>query len=320
MKKVAIVSDISGWIMDNFADNIMNVLSDKFEFTKFYMEGESSKTWNWDYESKFDIIYMMLPSYLKKNIDIKKYRTSFHGGPGIEGQADQINRFNLSNMKVSYVAKQVKDRVKKYKLKNAEWFTPYGVNPEEYNITNNIDMGTLKCGYAGWLGYILGNQNNHRRIYWINDAHEKLKFDLYFAAGLRRYIKNRDIEVFEEKFKKLKNVHLGFYSREEIIEFYKKINCYLVPDKYAGGPMPVLEAGIMGIPSITTNAGLCGDIIKNDENGLLISGYTNFLKAIKFLMNNPDERLRLGNNMRNYVIENRTWDKVKKYWEKFLDE
>jgi glycosyltransferase involved in cell wall biosynthesis len=316
MKKVAIVPDIKGWIMDNFADNIIEVLSDNFDFTKFYNEEDNK--WDYLYEKDFDIIYMMLPSYLKKGIKIKKYRTSFHGGPGIEGQADQINRFNLNGIKTSYVATQVKQRVKKYNLKNSDYFTPYGVSIKENNINNKMPRNKIKCGYAGWLGYILGNQNNHRRTYWINDAYKKLKFDLYFAAGLKEYIRKRDIEYFEEKFRQDNNVNIGFYSRKEMNDFYSKINCYLVPDKYAGGPMPVLEAGIMGIPSITTNAGLCGDIIKNKENGLLVSGYTNFLNAIKYLENNPDERTRLGNNMRNYILENRTWDKVKYYWKEFL--
>ena len=317
-KKIAIVPDIKGWIMDNFANNIINALSDNFEFTKFYMEEE--RKWNWDYENKFDIIYIMLPSYLKRDIKIEKYRSSFHGGPGIEGQADQINRFGLNGIRTSYVASQVKDRIKRYKLKNSEYFTPYGINPTEYNINHKIKNDKIRCGYAGWLSYILDNQRDHRRIYWINEAQEKLKFNLYFAGGLKQYIKQHQIDIFNEKFKNIKNVHLDFYSREEMKNFYSKINCYLVPDKYAGGPMPVLEAGAMGIPSITTNAGLCGDIIKDKENGLLISGYTKFCNAIKFLMNNPDERIRLGNNMRNYVLEYRTWEKVKNYWKKFFDD
>ena len=274
MKKVAIVPDIKGWIMDNFADNIMRVLSDKFEFTKFYIEGKNK--WEWSYENNFDIIYIMVPSYLKRKIKIEKYRTSFHGGPGNEGQADQIIRFNLNGIKTSYVSNQVKERLKKYKLKNSDFFTPYGVSEKENNIHNKIPEDKIRCGYAGWIGYILGNQKDHRRIYWINEAYEKLKFDLYFAGGLKQYIKNIDIQAFHEKFKKYNNVYIDYYSREQMNEYYSKINCYLVPDKYAGGPMPVLEAGIMGIPSITTNAGLCGDIIKDKENGLLIDNYDDF--------------------------------------------
>jgi glycosyltransferase involved in cell wall biosynthesis len=317
-KKIAIIPDIKGWVIDNFANNIIKVLSNEFDFTKFYMEGDN--VWKYEYEDKFDIIYMMLPSYLKKNIKIEKYRTSFHGGPGIEGQADQINRFNLNGIRTSYVATQVKERLKKYKLKNSNYFTPYGVNPDEYNITHIIKNDKIKCGYAGWISYILDNQRNHRRIYWIVESQKDLKFDMYFAGGLEEYVKNLQKDAFHEKFKKINNIYLGYYSREQMKDFYSKINCYLVPDKYAGGPMPVIEAGIMGIPSITTNAGLCGDIIKDKENGLLISGYSKFLNAIKFLMNNPDERIRLGNNMRNYVLENRTWEKVKNYWKIFLND
>lgn len=318
MKKIAIVPDIKGWIMDNFADNIIEVLSDKFEFTKFYME--ENKKWEWVYEKDFDIIYIMLPSYLKKGIKIEKYRTSFHGGPGIEGQADQINRFNLNGIKTSYVSKQVDQRVKKYKLKNSNFFTPYGVSEKENNIHNKIPEGKIRCGYAGWIGYIIGNQKGHRRTHWINAAHDDAKFDLYFAGGLKQYIRKKDIEYFNERFRKDNNVYIDYYSRKQMNDYYSKINCYLVPDKYAGGPMPVLEAGIMGIPSITTNAGLCGDIIKDKENGLLINNYGSFLQAIKYLMNNPDERVRIGNNMRNYILENRTWDKVIDYWENFFSD
>ena len=77
------------------------------------------------------------------------------------------------------------------------------------------------------------------------------------------------------------NIDCQSYNRNDIIGFYKKIDCYLIPDLRSGGPMPALEAGSMNIPLITTNCGLLGDSFIHMKHGLLIDSYDQFTNAIK---------------------------------------
>ena len=101
-------------------------------------------------------------------------------------------------------------------------------------------------------------------------------------------------------------------------DFYSKINCYLVPDKFAGGPMPVLEAGLLEIPPVTTDCGLCGDMIEHMKTGYVVNTKARFMEGIKFMGDNPDERIRMGKNLRQYILKNRTWEKVSPYWRAFF--
>jgi glycosyltransferase involved in cell wall biosynthesis len=326
----------------------------------------------------------MLPSYLPKEIKSNtNIITSFHGGPGVEGQADAIDRAGLNHMKISYVSHQVYQRVVEFEWKSnrrvpaplkpfqvdektllreqrltgedvvkyrvdpefpnhSDWhrslhdlhlpvnlhvwrkgfgltnlhFTPYGVNAEEYKSDVKINQKEFSCGYAGWAKYILGKQKDHRRIDWIITAQEELDFQTYFAGGLEQYAGN-DIKRLKNIFGDVK-INIDSYTRESIHNFYSKINCYLVPDKYAGGPMPVLEAGLFGIPPVTTKCGLCGDIIKHMENGYIAETYHEFIEGIKFMRDNPEKRIEMGQNLKKYILEKRSWEHVAPEWEKFF--
>jgi glycosyltransferase involved in cell wall biosynthesis len=116
------------------------------------------------------------------------------------------------------------------------------------------------------------------------------------------------------------NIDIGMYPYNKMRDFYKDISCYLVPDKFAGGPFPVLEAGAMGIPVVCTNAGLCGDFIENDVHGKIIETYEEFIDAIKWMKCNPKERKNMGLNLKEYIREQRTWEAVANYWKKFFND
>ena len=116
-KKVLIVPDISGWIVEDMAVNIMEALKDEFDFTLQVAELEEGKprfTWEQDLD-KFDLIFLMLPSYVPARlpVDINKVVTTFHGGPASEGQADHLqrahraSRFGSSPASAAHVQLQV---------------------------------------------------------------------------------------------------------------------------------------------------------------------------------------------------------------------
>ena len=396
--KILIVPDLGGWIVEDMAFNIMRVLDKEFEFVMQVAEKEEGRdvfTWDQDLD-RFDLIYLMLPSYVPVNIPgglEKKVITTFHGGPASEGQGDHIQRAGFRDMRMSYVSQQTNDRIstnlfmntKKeripkeyYKISYdelegkkkvtidvdnehelADWirngllqlqegetyqiirrpqvlkggvqelqisykrrgfgftnlfFTPHGVNMEDYKQDNIRE--DFVCGYAGWARYLLNAQRDHRRGYWIMDAQQELGFPLNIAGGIPQYNK-QDIKVIKSAYPS-NNINVLQVEHDKMQEYYKSISCYLVPDKFAGGPMPVLEAGSMGIPVICTDAGLCGDIIEDGEHGRVVKDYDQFVKAIAWMRDNPDRRKRMGKNLQEYIRKNRTWEAVAPYWAKFF--
>lgn len=384
MKKILIVPDIPGWVMESVAFGLVNSkLKEKFDFTIKYADkisinyGKELINWEEDYQ-KYDIIYLMLSGYLPENLpDYSKIITSFHGGPGSESQANDLQRRKLTDMRVSYVshqtakrvisepfvsAERVKARIINYKKIDYDWlreylairdddelkvelidnidfnkqittnmvkakytkygfgltnlhFTPYGVDVNHFNQNKITDK--FVCGYAGWVRYLQGKQKEHRRGDWILKAFEQKKFKLSIAGGLNGIGSGIDeIKIFQSQNKEIKS---GLYNRKQMKNYYSELSCYLVPDKYAGGPMPVLEAGAMGIPMICTNAGHCGDFIEHDVHGKMINTYEEFVEAIMWMKHNPNKRKEMGINLKEYIFKNRTWDAVAPYWEKFFN-
>ena len=369
-KKILIVPDLAVWIVEDMAINIMNVLGDEFDFTMQIAEEDFS--WNND-NSDYDLIYLMLPSYVPANMNpelLPKVITTFHGGPASEGQSDHLQRAGFRDMRMSYVSEQTNDRISKYVFKNthtvkniplrqpidARWirqellqlkdgdsyqiigtamvkktqemriqysrtgfgfknlfFTPHGVNMEDYYQDNITD--DFVCGYAGWARYLLNAQRDHRRGYWIMDAQNELGFDLNIAGGIPKYNKE-DIVTMKSKYP---NVKVLPVEHDKMREYYSGISCYLTPDKYAGGPMPVLEAGSMGIPVVCTGAGLCGDIIVDGVHGRRVNTYEEFVSAIAWMRDHPEERKQMGKNLQEYIRKNRTWEAVAPYWSKFFN-
>ena len=383
--KVLIVPDVPGWAVDSMADGIISALSDKFIFTKRYADNIAKDMgfpiidWKVDYD-KYDKIYIMLPGYIDNIIagdyDMKKICTTFHGGPGTEGQADQLDRQKLNDLNISFVSYQTKKRVcdvtnninrkmnirlkevvdidwlkhelgfgdgedkivrfegeerylkrltknkvnvvyrrKGYNLRNLS-FTPHGVNIKRFKQDSII--GEPVFGYAGWARYILGAQKEHRQCDWIFNSWRNNPYKLKVAGGTKKYDAKGDLTKLKYLFNMDKLVDISYYEHNDVHNFYKSISCYLVPDKYAGGPMPVLEAGAMNIPVICTDAGLCGDIIEDGINGIKISTFKEFENAIDFMKNNKNEREKMGKKLGELVRETRSWDAVSKYWEDFF--
>ena len=385
-KKILIVPDIVGWIIEDMALNIIRVLSDEFEFVLQYADknaaqmGKEVFSWKNDY-SDFDLIFIMSTSYVVNKTDsIKNVVTTIHGGPETEKQNDYLQMLGHRDMGISYVSNQTKKRLTKEIINDREvvikpngndfvrdekkvidkfndriiehlklrkidefdvyhsnisfkklffrvryrrksngftnlYFTPHGVNTEFYkqdSISENF-----VCGYAGWSRYLLSAQRNHRRGFWIMNAQNQLNFDLHIAAGLPEYEKG-DIKKLKAAYPSNK-IKINSVEHSDMCEFYKGISCYLVPDFAAGGPMPVLEAGAMGIPVVCTNAGLCGDIIEDGVHGKRINTYDEFVNAIAWMRDHPEERKQMGKNLQEYILKNRTWEAVAPYWADFFN-
>jgi glycosyltransferase involved in cell wall biosynthesis len=259
----------------------------------------------------YDLIYIMIPGYIKTVYKpyYHKIVSTFHGGPGTEGQASDIIAKEKDIKWYSYVSTEVKNRVNESTGNAFEnlVFTPHGVDIVKFS--DNI-VKKMVFGFAGHASYLLPShtQSKHRRGYWITRVWDKLRFDLRVAGGMVEYPES--IKAFTKQYP---DINCELYSKEKIQGFYRKIGVYLIPDKHAGGPMPALEAGAMDIPLITTNCGLLDDCFSDEIHGLMIKNYKEFFKAIEWAINNPDEMIKMGKNWGEYVRRNRSWDAVKQY-------
>jgi len=92
--------------------------------------------------------------------------------------------------------------------------------------------------------------------------------------------------------------------RDDVLELTALCDIYLLPSYREGVPRTLLEAASMAKPIITTNTVGCREVVKNGENGFLVTVKNSKLLAekIEYLLNNVSERNIMGENGRIMAI------------------
>jgi len=98
-----------------------------------------------------------------------------------------------------------------------------------------------------------------------------------------------------------------------------------LPSRMESLPTAVKEAFFLKVPVVATNVGGIPELVKNNENGILIppDDPKKLAEAVNTLLKNKDLAQRLTNNGHEFVINNMTWDvvfpKYIEFYEKLLN-
>ena len=105
---------------------------------------------------------------------------------------------------------------------------------------------------------------------------------------------------------------------EEVSTLMKKATIFVLPSRYEPFGIVTLEAGAFGVPVIASNVGGIREVLTHDKTGRLCEPDDVDALALELchLLNNPEERNRLGENLRKHVIENFSWNRS---YQKYLD-
>ncbi|MFA5238587.1 MAG: glycosyltransferase family 4 protein [Phycisphaerae bacterium] len=99
------------------------------------------------------------------------------------------------------------------------------------------------------------------------DVVDKLKqrYDLFvvLTGPARGYVKRR-LENSGIPYS-----HHFFHDADEVAQYYKALDLYIVASRHEGGPKSLVESMASGVPLVSTKVGMAPDIITDDENGFL---------------------------------------------------
>ena len=84
--------------------------------------------------------------------------------------------------------------------------------------------------------------------------------------------------------------------RDDLPSFYKSFDLFVSASNYEGWGRAVIEAMAVGLPVVMTDAGLAGEVVKNNENGIVVpvGDRQAFSTAIQMLYENPEKRLQIA--------------------------
>jgi len=90
---------------------------------------------------------------------------------------------------------------------------------------------------------------------------------------------------------------VGWIQNETKIEYLQNADIYILPSYIEGLPISILEAMSYRKPIISTNVGAISEIVKNNENGFLITpgNFEQIEKSIKYFIENPQDIEKFGN-------------------------
>jgi len=112
------------------------------------------------------------------------------------------------------------------------------------------------------------------------------------------------------KFERLNIKSLGFMKN--LYAVMLAADMAIVPlRKGAGTKLKVLDYLGVNLPFVTTKMGIEGIDAKNHEHAIIVDDVNEeFINAIKYLIDNEEERNRMGTNARKLAEERYDWDKI----------
>ncbi len=131
-----------------------------------------------------------------------------------------------------------------------------------------------------------------------------------------------NLEVVARKLKIEKNIKfLGQKNRTELEQIYRNADCFLLTSNSEGWGLAVIEAIGYRLPVIMTDVGCAGEIIKNEESGLVVpvGDRTAAVRAMKRLITDENLRILLAKKatvaLQALPTKEETLNLYKKSWE-----
>jgi glycosyltransferase involved in cell wall biosynthesis len=93
---------------------------------------------------------------------------------------------------------------------------------------------------------------------------------------------------------------------------YADADIYVLPSRFEGTPLTLIEAMASGLPIVTTATSGMRDVIRDDENGRLVPPYSTgaIVQTVAALIEDAAQRERLGLTARDEVLTKYSWDQV----------
>lgn len=115
----------------------------------------------------------------------------------------------------------------------------------------------------------------------------------------------------------LVKVHLNL-NDSELAKLYRKSDIYVSADKYLFFGLPICEAAIFKLPTISYNLAAANEIIQNHKTGYIARNQEEFTKYVTKIIENSPLRREMGQNAYVNVKNNFTWENTAKEYNDFF--
>ena len=117
---------------------------------------------------------------------------------------------------------------------------------------------------------------------------------------------------------------VGFQNRENVLSIVKASDIFIMPSRYEGTPIALLEAAALGCPIVASASGGIPELVTNEEHALLVQPNDPYALAESLvrLSKNREFALKLGKNAQQKTQKDfnfksqiqKTWNAYQKAW------
>ncbi len=196
----------------------------------------------------------------------------------------------------------------------------YGINRDKIVCINNfidLDPGKEKADDVGDYYLYVGRLTREKGIKTLIDAAIKADTGKLMIVG-DGDLKDELISYVKEKGGDAEIEFLGLRSHEEVIGLIKNCKFVVLPSEcYENFPYAVLESFACGKAVIGSRIGGIPELVRDNETGLTFEPGNSYdlSSKIKYLNDNPDNSLKMGENARLFVEQKLN---AKKYYLKIM--
>lgn len=296
MKKVLLVADCKGWAFDNHCQEIKK-RSTKFKCDIAYIDTDNI----FEKSKEYDIVYVLDPmpfKYPPKEKVIMGLRCEFLYQDHPKG-ANGLYEQGFPGRCVD-----IKDRCSVFHV----------LTNRQYNVFKDIvtDKPLLKCPHGVNLDIFKKKDRplNKRFVVGMVGRPESL--------GQKGFDEVK--KVCDEMGMFFRTAHYGKNKIpfNQMPDFYSSLNAYVCFSKSEGLQNPLLEAGAMGVPIVSTKVGVADELIRNGENGILIDRDLFALKNALYNIRQYWVNNSMSDKIYEEVVNKWSWDiAIEKYEELF---
>ena len=266
---IAFVVDRKGWVQHDRAKLLKKILPYNIDiFTKKQSIGKKFKS----YDAVYFLNALLVDLSLRhKNIltSITSHKTARH----CHKYVDRCARHSANSKLLYELTKKM----------GQCFYIPNGVDTDFFSFHSTKISGKPVIG-------------------WVGNKDRAAK-NFYLIKRLSSYK-----HLFEMKKVVTRKSNGKVRNQKEMLDFYRKLDFFLVCSKEEGTPNPALEAASCGVPVISTKVGNMREIIRPGVNGyFIIDNVVDMLKVIN---------VALAMSYENYVImRTEIRDTIKREWD-----
>lgn len=181
-----------------------------------------------------------------------------------------------------------KDDIKHWNFKNVEVIS----NFTKIKFNNRSSISTSKAICVGRLEYQKDHEILIRAWKIVQDKYPEWKLDIWGNGTLYNELQNLIEELGLSESVKLKGI------TSNIEKEYITSSLFILPSRYEGLPLVLIEAMCAGLPAIGFNISGVNDIIENEVNGILIKNRNieALADAICCMIRNNSNLKKMGKN------------------------